>query len=61
MKTTWTDKTPTTKSLTQRLEMFIQVLIVASLVAFSVETLPDLSTTSKLWLERFEQFSILVL
>ena len=60
MKTTWTDKTPTTKSLTQRLEMFIQVLIVASLVAFSVETLPDLSTTSKLWLERFEQFSILV-
>jgi voltage-gated potassium channel len=46
--------------LIRRLEMFIQVLIVASLVAFSVETLPDLSTTSKLWLERFEQFSILV-
>lgn len=44
----------------RRLEIFVQVMIVASLVAFSVETLPDLSPDHKLWLERFEHFSILV-
>lgn len=44
----------------RRLEIFVQIMIVASLVAFSVETLPDLSPSAQLWLERFEQFSILV-
>lgn len=44
----------------RRLELFVQVIIVASLVAFSVETLPDLSPDTRHWLLRFEQFSILV-
>jgi voltage-gated potassium channel len=44
----------------RRLELFVQVMIVASLVAFSVETLPDLSPALQLGLERFEQFSVLV-
>lgn len=38
----------------------IQLLIVLSLISFSIETLPDLSDKSKLWLRYFEVFSILV-
>jgi voltage-gated potassium channel len=38
----------------------IQILILLSLIAFSIETLPDLSPTSQVWLTRFEVFCIVV-
>ncbi|MEW4490478.1 ion transporter [Thalassoglobus sp. JC818] len=41
-------------------EIFIQVLIILSLIAFSVETLPDLSERAKLWLGVFEFFTVMV-
>lgn len=41
-------------------DYFIQLLIILSLVSFSIETLPDISDKSKLWLRYFEVFSILV-
>jgi len=41
-------------------DYFIQVLIILSLVAFSIETLPDLSEKTIKYLELFELFSIVV-
>lgn len=41
-------------------DLFIQALIVLSLVSFSVETLPDLSATMRTALERFEGFCVAV-
>ena len=38
----------------------IQILIVASLVSFSIETLPDISTEERRWLHYFEVFTIVV-
>lgn len=38
----------------------IKVLILLSLVAFAIETLPDLDPEIYLWLERFETFCILI-
>lgn len=44
----------------RRFDLFIQFLIVASLVAFSVETMPRLSEATQSWLHRFEIFCVAV-
>ena len=38
----------------------VQILIVLSVIGFTVETLPDLSTDFRVWLRRFEVFAIAV-
>lgn len=38
--------------------LFIQVMIVLSLITFSTETLPDLDEVTREWLRRFEVFSV---
>lgn len=40
--------------------LFIQVMILMSLVTFSLETLPDLTDTARAWLTGLETFSVLV-
>lgn len=40
--------------------LIIQGLIVLSLIAFSVETLPRLSPSTRIWLQRFETFTVFV-
>ncbi len=37
-------------------DYFIQILILLSLIAFSIETLPDISKQSRYWLNAFESF-----
>ena len=44
----------------RRVALFIQGLILLSLVAFSVETLPDLSEQSKYWLQVIEVVCVLI-
>jgi voltage-gated potassium channel len=44
----------------RQFDLSIQALIVLSLVAYSLETLPGLSEQTLLWLRRFEVFSVLV-
>ena len=46
--------------MNQRFEIFVQILIVISIIAFSVETLPDLSDNLRLSLEWIERISISV-
>ena len=46
--------------LGKRFEIFVQILIVISIIAFSVETLPDLSDNLRLSLEWIERISISV-
>lgn len=41
-------------------DVFIQTLILLSLVTFSIETLPDLTTPQKIWLNRVEAFMVIV-
>ena len=41
-------------------DLFIQSLIVLSLISFSIETLPQLSESAKWWLRGFEIFSVIV-
>jgi voltage-gated potassium channel len=41
-------------------DLFIQALIVLSLISFSIETLPSLSESLLLWLRAFEIFSVIV-
>ncbi|MEZ6058638.1 MAG: ion transporter [Planctomycetaceae bacterium] len=41
-------------------DLSIQLLIFLSLIAYSIETLPDLSESTKVWLHRFEIFSVAV-
>jgi len=41
-------------------DLLVQALIILSLIAFSVETLPDLSERTQIWLRRFEVFSVIV-
>ena len=41
-------------------DLFIQALIVLSLITFSIETLPNLSLSTQTWLRRFEVFSVVV-
>lgn len=41
-------------------DLFIQLLIILSLISFSIETLPDLSEPVQQWLHRFEMFSVLI-
>lgn len=41
-------------------DLTIQLLIVVSLIAFSIETLPGLTPDARLWLSRFETFSVIV-
>lgn len=41
-------------------DSIIQIIIILSLVSFSIETLPDLSENLKNWLRYFETFSIIV-
>jgi len=43
-----------------KLEYLIQLLIVLSLIAFAIETLPNLKAESRKWLRYFEVFSIIV-
>jgi voltage-gated potassium channel len=40
--------------------LFIQILIVLSMITFAIETLPGLSQASRNWLFRFETFTVLV-
>lgn len=44
----------------KRFDVFIQLLIIASLIAFSVETLPNLNPKTKQILQGFEWFCIVV-
>lgn len=44
----------------RRFDIVIQVLIVLSLIAFSIETLPDLSETTKEYLYYFEVFCVAI-
>lgn len=46
--------------LSKRFEIFVQILIVISIIAFSVETLPDLSDNLRLSLEWIERISIFI-
>jgi len=41
-------------------EYFVQLLIILSLVAFAIETLPNLKIEQRVWLRRFEVFSVIV-
>jgi voltage-gated potassium channel len=41
-------------------DLFIQLLVVLSLVSFSIETLPSLSKSAQLWCRRFDVFSVVV-
>ncbi|NLX14368.1 MAG: ion transporter [Phycisphaerales bacterium] len=41
-------------------DLFIQALIVLSLLSFSLETTPHLSEASRAWLGRFETFSVVL-
>ena len=41
-------------------DLSIQVLIIFSLISFSIETLPSLSDNTKILLERFEIFTIII-
>jgi voltage-gated potassium channel len=41
-------------------DLFIQALIVISLVSFSIETLPNVSETMRTWLRRIEIFCVVV-
>jgi voltage-gated potassium channel len=41
-------------------DLFIQVLILLSLVSFSIETLPDLSTSTRILLGRLEVITVLI-
>jgi voltage-gated potassium channel len=41
-------------------DLFVQTLIVLSLISFSIETLPKLSESVQLWLRLFEIFSVIV-
>ena len=47
-------------SLGKRFDVFIQLLIILSLVSFSIETLPDLSPSFIYALDLFEQITILI-
>lgn len=46
------------KSTGYYFDIFIQVLIILSLISFSISTIPDLSATSTMVLEYFELFSV---
>jgi len=46
--------------LGRTLDLFIQTLIVLSLISFSIETLPALPESAQLWLRGFEIFSVIV-
>lgn len=47
-------------SLGRGFDLFIQSLIILSLISFSIETLPKLSESAQYWLRAFEIFSVLV-
>jgi voltage-gated potassium channel len=59
---------PTLKSVIERhdtpagrtFDLFIQVVIFSSLIAFSFETLPNLSPTTQLWLDRLEVVTVTI-
>tara|TARA_B100000963_G_scaffold281905_1_gene250468 strand:+ start:317 stop:1024 length:708 start_codon:yes stop_codon:yes gene_type:complete len=46
--------------LGRRFDVFIQILIVLSLISFSVETIPDLDLSVLVFLEEFELFTVIV-
>ena len=46
--------------LGRRFDVFIQILIVLSLISFSVETIPDLDLSVLVFLEEFELFTVVV-
>ena len=46
--------------LGRRFDIFIQILIVLSLISFSVETIPDLDLRIILFLEDFELFTVII-
>ncbi len=41
-------------------DLFIQALIILSLAAFSINTLPNLKTETVFWLKRFELFTVII-
>jgi voltage-gated potassium channel len=41
-------------------DLFIQAVIFSSLIAFSIETLPDLSPTTQSWLDRLEVVTVAI-
>jgi voltage-gated potassium channel len=41
-------------------DLFIQSLIILSMISFSIETLPGLSDSAQYWLRAFEIFSVLI-
>jgi voltage-gated potassium channel len=41
-------------------DLFIQAFIVLSLISFSIETLPNLSESTRRWLQGFEMFSVVL-
>ncbi|QDV23463.1 ion transporter [Aureliella helgolandensis] len=47
-------------SLPRQVELFLQLLICLSLAAFAIETLPDLSAQTRLWLDRFEVLTVAI-
>lgn len=47
-------------SLGRGFDLFIQSLIILSLIAFSIETLPNLSDSVQYWLRGFEILSVLI-
>lgn len=51
---------PGTTPASKAVDLVIQALVVASILAFSVETLPNLSLDSRRWLRWFEIFSVSV-
>ena len=46
--------------LGRRFDIFIQILIILSLISFSVETIPDLDFPILLFIEEFEIFTVIV-
>ena len=44
----------------RRFDISIQILIVLSLIAFSLETLPNLDETTVVWLDYFEIFCVII-
>lgn len=60
MKTTSFNRDDKGRVLFGRYEFIFQTLILLSLISFAIETLPNLQPTTRLWLYRFEVFSVTV-
>lgn len=64
----WSRPVPTLKQIIEQsdtrlgrlFDLFIQSLIILSLISFSIDTLPGLSSSTKGWLRRFEFITVLI-